>query len=63
MGWGGLQLPTIQCDFEVLNRLPGWTRSTSLPPHTHTHLDNLFAVNSIPRVKEWFNGKVKRPKT
>ena len=33
VGWGGLQLPTIQRDSEVLKKLPSWTRSTSL--HTH----------------------------
>ena len=29
----------------------------------HTHFDIGFSVNSIPREKEWLNGKVKRPIT
>ena len=29
----------------------------------HTHFDIGFSVNSIPRGKEWLNGKVKRPGT
>ena len=28
-----------------------------------THLDNGLAVASIPRGKEWLNGKVNRPST
>ena len=28
-----------------------------------THLDNGLAVTSIPRGKEWLNGKVRRPST
>ena len=47
VGWGGLQLPTIQIqsDSEVLKRLPSWTRSTSLHTHARTHL--LIAFQSI----------------
>ena len=31
--------------------------------HIGTPLDNGFAVTSIPRGKEWLNGKVNRPST
>ena len=37
VGWGGLQLPTIQRDSELLKKLPRWTRSTSLHTHARTH--------------------------
>ena len=48
VGWGGLQLPTIQRDSEVLKKLPRWTRSTSLHTHARTHVLIAFHFILLP---------------
>ena len=48
VGWGGLQLPTIQRDSEVLKKLPSWTRSTSLHTHARTHVLIAFHFILLP---------------
>ena len=45
---GGLQLPTIQRDSEVLKKLPSWTRSTSLHTHARTHVLIAFHFILLP---------------
>ena len=53
------RVQNTQIRYVIHDGLSAPLRGTTLC--TEAHLDNGFAVTSVPRGKEWFNGKVKRP--